>query len=130
MSFVARVSCTTRVSFTPARSAVIAASRPALFSTTNRHFDKGPIQVTKDTLKKADRVVSDAAVKGIEKGEEAAQKIGETLGHHAKEAKREGMRAAEQGKETAHQAQEKAKEKAVDLEEKAKEEAEELTGKA
>lgn len=36
-------------------------------SSTARN-EKGPVDATKDTLKKADRVVSDAAVKGIDKG--------------------------------------------------------------
>lgn len=36
-------------------------------STTAR-LEKGPVDVTKDTLKAADRVVSDAAVKGIDLG--------------------------------------------------------------
>ena len=31
-------------------------------------YNKGPIDATKETLKKADRTVSDAAVKGIDKG--------------------------------------------------------------
>jgi hypothetical protein len=31
-------------------------------------YQKGPIDATKDTLKKADRAVSDAAVGGINKG--------------------------------------------------------------
>ncbi|EGD90488.2 hypothetical protein H113_01951 [Trichophyton rubrum MR1459] len=39
----------------------------AFFSTSPQH-QKGPIEATKDTLKAADRLVSDAAVKGIEKG--------------------------------------------------------------
>lgn len=36
-------------------------------STTAR-LEKGPVDATKDTLKAADRVVSDAAVKGIDLG--------------------------------------------------------------
>jgi hypothetical protein len=31
-------------------------------------LEKGPVDATKDTLKAADRVVSDAAVKGIDLG--------------------------------------------------------------
>lgn len=33
-------------------------------------LQKGPVETAKDTLKKADRTVSDAAVKGIDKGGE------------------------------------------------------------
>jgi hypothetical protein len=45
--------------------------RPAFFSSTARREDKGPVEATKETLKKADRLVSDAAVKGIETGGKA-----------------------------------------------------------
>lgn len=38
----------------------------SISSTAN--YQKGPIDATKDTLKKADEVVSNAAVKGIDKG--------------------------------------------------------------
>ncbi|TPX19684.1 hypothetical protein DIZ76_017476 [Coccidioides immitis] len=126
MAFVARFSPITRCSLAPARSAIFAASRPALFSTTTQRADRGPIELTKDTLKKADRIVSNAAVRGIEKGEEASHKIKETFSHGAKRAGHEGTKAAEKGKEAAQQ----AKEKTIDLEEQAKAEAEELTGKA
>lgn len=39
-----------------------------LLSTTPIVRNQGPIDAAKDLLKKADRVVSDAAVTGIEKG--------------------------------------------------------------
>lgn len=55
-------------------------------SSTARN-DKGPVDATKDTLKKADRVVSDAAVKGIDKGEHAKDKIKEAVGSTTHEAK-------------------------------------------
>ncbi|EEP82569.1 predicted protein [Uncinocarpus reesii 1704] len=126
MSFLSRAAPVTRLSIAPARSAVYAASRPALFSTTPQRADKGPIDATKDTLKKADRIVSNAAVKGIEKGEQAGHKIKETFGHGAAKAEHEGKKAAAKGKETAQQ----AKEKTIDLGEQAREEAEELSGKA
>ncbi|KAJ6180747.1 hypothetical protein N7519_011208 [Penicillium mononematosum] len=38
--------------------------------------NKGPVDATKDTLKKADRTVSDAAVKGINTGESRQQAQG------------------------------------------------------
>lgn len=70
MSFVVRAAPITT------RAAIIAATRsaPALAVATSRslhasaRLQKNPVDATKDTLKKADRVVSDAAVKGIEKG--------------------------------------------------------------
>lgn len=68
MSFLARAA--PRASVTPVvcRTGSIAALRPAFFSTTVQRGDKGPVETTKEALKKADRVVSNAAVKGIEKG--------------------------------------------------------------
>lgn len=61
MSFVTRV--------VPARSIMTGASFQAYrsFSTT-LVTQKGPVEATKDVLKKADRTVSNAAVKGIETG--------------------------------------------------------------
>ncbi|KAK2873831.1 hypothetical protein FQN49_002035 [Arthroderma sp. PD_2] len=90
----------------------------ALFSTTP-HRQKGPIAATKDTLKAADRLVSDAAVKGIEKGEAATNKIRHTVGSKAKEAEREAEDAAK-----------KTSRKASDVAEDAAEKAEEYSGKA
>lgn len=58
MSFLTRV--------VPAQSAV-AGQAYRSFSTT-LITQKGPIEAAKDVLKKADRAVSDAAVKGIETG--------------------------------------------------------------
>ncbi|KAJ5674040.1 hypothetical protein N7462_009479 [Penicillium macrosclerotiorum] len=49
--------------------------------------EKGPVDATKDTLKKADRVVSDAAVKGINKGEEVGHKLKDVFGSTSAEAK-------------------------------------------
>jgi hypothetical protein len=51
------------------RSSITRQVRPAtrLFATTAR-YQKGPVELGKDALKKVDRVVSDAAVKGIETG--------------------------------------------------------------
>jgi hypothetical protein len=62
MSFLTRtLPLTTRATIAPSFQAY------RCFSTTLR-AQKGPVEATKDTLKKADRSVSDAAVKGIEKG--------------------------------------------------------------
>lgn len=72
MSFLARVRPVTRASLTPVTRASTAA-RPAFFSSTPER-QKGPVDATKETLKKADRLVSDAAVKGIETGGEFLSK--------------------------------------------------------
>jgi hypothetical protein len=45
-----------------------AITRQARLFTTSTRLQKGPIELGKDALKKVDRVVSDAAVKGIETG--------------------------------------------------------------
>ncbi|KAF3483792.1 uncharacterized protein GIQ15_03116 [Arthroderma uncinatum] len=90
----------------------------ALFSTTPHH-QKGPIEATKDTLKAADRLVSDAAVKGIEKGEAATNKLKHTVGSAAKKAERETEDVAK-----------KTSRKASDVADEAAEKAEEYSGKA
>lgn len=46
-----------------------AATIPAIRSiSSTARLQKGPVEAAKDTLKKADRAVSGAAVKGIDKG--------------------------------------------------------------
>ncbi|PGH16232.1 hypothetical protein AJ80_05255 [Polytolypa hystricis UAMH7299] len=102
--------------------------RPAasFFSTSAVREETGPIKATKETLKKADRLVSNAAVKGIEKGEQATHKIKDTLGTSGKKAEYEAKKAeAELEKEG-----KKAKDKAEDVIEEAKEKADEIPGKA
>ncbi|KAJ5094079.1 hypothetical protein N7456_009940 [Penicillium angulare] len=91
-------------------------------------LEKGPVETTKDTLKKADRVVSDAAVKGINKGDQAAHKIKDAVGGVAQEAKTKagdvkGNTSEYEGKikGTAEEAAGKAKGKASEAAGKAKE---------
>ena len=70
MSFLTRFTpLTARVASTPAirtTPALGVGAARSISSTARRQ--SGPVDATKETLKKADRVVSDAAVKGIEKG--------------------------------------------------------------
>ncbi|KAL6235578.1 hypothetical protein BDW75DRAFT_209131 [Aspergillus navahoensis] len=101
MSFLARATRTHAAS----RLSLITPTSSRLLSTTAIR-SSGPIDATKSTLKKADRKVADAAVKGIETGEAAANKIKEVVG--------------------SGQAQKEAKEKAGEL----KGDAAELAGKA
>ncbi|KAJ5103672.1 hypothetical protein N7532_004201 [Penicillium argentinense] len=82
-------------------------------------YQKGPIDATKDTLKKADRVVSDAAVGGINKGEQAKEKIKNAMGAtsqdaqaKAQELKGDAAQYAGEGKGKAEHAAGKAKGKA------------------
>ncbi|RAL15416.1 uncharacterized protein BO97DRAFT_403408 [Aspergillus homomorphus CBS 101889] len=82
MSFIARIVPAARTASvalkpTAAPSISIGATR-ALSSSAC--LNKGPVETTKDTLKAADRSVSDAAVKGIEVGETAAEKLKSSMG--------------------------------------------------
>ncbi|KAJ5736319.1 uncharacterized protein N7483_001444 [Penicillium malachiteum] len=110
-----------RVATTPSTIAVRSISSTA-------RLNKGPVDATKDTLKKADRVVSDVAVKGINKGEQAAGKIKEVVGGAAEDAKSKagdvkGNASEYEGKVkgTAEEAAGKAKGKAHEAVGKAKE---------
>ncbi|KAK1145610.1 hypothetical protein N8T08_004169 [Aspergillus melleus] len=70
-------------------------------------MQKGPVEAAKDTLKKADSTISGAAVKGIEKGQEATGKIKEatgTAGSKGQELKGEAQDVAGKGKGKAEEA--------------------------
>ena len=67
MSFVLRARAVSSRLATPAFSSSV-----ARFSTTSRSL-KGPVETVKETAKKVDRTVADAAVKGIETGRTFAQ---------------------------------------------------------
>ncbi|KAJ5158513.1 uncharacterized protein N7500_008164 [Penicillium coprophilum] len=109
-----RVATQTAPSFQAIRS--ISATAPC---------NKGPIDATKDTLKKADRTVADAAVKGINTGEKAAEKIKEVVGSGAKQAKEKGGEVKGEAAEYAG----KGKGKASEVLGEAKGEAAEYAGK-
>ncbi|PGH04036.1 hypothetical protein GX51_03706 [Blastomyces parvus] len=130
MSFLARATLVTRTAVIPARTASVAVVRPACFSTSARRADRGPIEVTRDTLKKADRVVSNAAVKGIETGEKATHKLKDTIGIKSRKAEEEAAKTAKEAGDKASELKDEAKARAEYLKQKAKEEAEETTGKA
>ncbi|KAF2730436.1 hypothetical protein EJ04DRAFT_579838 [Polyplosphaeria fusca] len=71
-------------------------SRQARLFTSSAIARKGPVDAGKDALKAVDRTVSDAAVKGIEKGEQAASTVKQSLPNSAAEAKGEAKgKAAE-----------------------------------
>ncbi|EED19444.1 LEA domain protein [Talaromyces stipitatus ATCC 10500] len=108
MSFLTRVA--------PTRFAVTSTSFQAYrsFSTTLA-TQRGPVEATKDVLKKADRTVSDAAVKGIETGETLTHKAQETLGVKSKEAEGKAKEVAGEAKGKAHELEGKAKGKAEEL---------------
>ncbi|KAJ5749090.1 uncharacterized protein N7511_010786 [Penicillium nucicola] len=73
-------------------------------------YNKGAIDATKDTLKKADRTVSDAAVKGIDQGEKAAENLRNAVGAGAQQAKTKGEDAKGDAAQVAGQAKGKAEE--------------------
>ncbi|KGO36619.1 hypothetical protein PEX1_044440 [Penicillium expansum] len=89
-------------------------------------YNKGPVDATKDTLKKADRVVSNVAVKGINTGEKAAHKIKDAVGAGAKQAREKG----EEVKGEASQYAGKAKGEASEYAGKGKGKAEEALNEA
>lgn len=67
MSFITRVTpLSARVSANTT-APVLSVARSRFLSST-ASYQKGPVETTKETLKKVDRTISDAAVKGIEKG--------------------------------------------------------------
>jgi hypothetical protein len=70
MSFLTRVSpLTSKLASSVTRTTTPAFSVPAFrFVSSTSKKDKGVADATKDTLKKADRAASDAALRGIETG--------------------------------------------------------------
>jgi hypothetical protein len=115
-------------------------------------YNKGPIDATKDTLKKADRTVSDAAVKGINQGgmftlqksrrctetganigfttEKAAHTIKEAVGAGTQQAKAKGEEAKGDAAKVAGQGQGKAAEALGEAKGKTKEAMGTVEGKA
>jgi hypothetical protein len=94
-------------------------------------YNKGPIDATRDTLKKADRTVSDAAVKGIKDAVGAGAQQAKAKGE---EAKGDAAKVAGQSKgkadEALGEAKGKTKEAMGTVEEKAKEAKGTVEGKA
>ncbi|KAJ5941131.1 hypothetical protein N7516_001299 [Penicillium verrucosum] len=88
--------------------------------------NKGPVDATKETLKKADRTVSDAAVKGINTGEKAANKLKDAVGSGAKQAREKGDEVKGEASEYAG----KVKGEAAEYAGKGKGKAEEALGEA
>ncbi|KAL4940939.1 hypothetical protein BDV06DRAFT_195580 [Aspergillus oleicola] len=123
MSFLTRLSQTTRTA-PVARLTTFQSHR--LLSTTTPLQKSNPVDATKSTLKKADRAVSDAAVKGIETGEAAASKIKQSVGSGEAQAQ-----AKEKSGELKGEAQElagKGKGKAQEVAGEAKGKAKEVAG--
>ncbi|KAK2757359.1 hypothetical protein FQN54_004873 [Arachnomyces sp. PD_36] len=96
MSLIARFSPATRRAVTSSpiylRTATVAP-----FSTTPTQKSHA-VDVAKEKLKKADRAVSGVAVKGIEKGEHASEKIRHTVGMKSKQAEEKAKEKAAKAK--------------------------------
>ncbi|MCJ1337135.1 hypothetical protein MMC09_002414 [Bachmanniomyces sp. S44760] len=124
MSFLSRtlptLRCSTAVSTTVPRAA---------FSTSIQSR-KSAIDAAKDTLKDVDRKISDAAVKGIEKGEQAAESTKHTIGMETSEARSEAKSKASELSGKAQGTAREAKGKAHEVAGQAKGKAEELKGEA
>ncbi|KAJ5989407.1 hypothetical protein N7481_004617 [Penicillium waksmanii] len=93
-------------------------------------YQKGPIDATKDTLKQADRMVSDATVKGIDKGEEAKNKLKDAMGTTGQEAKGKMQEAKGEAAQYAGEGKGKAEHMAGKAKGKASEAMGEAAGKA
>ncbi|EAW09726.1 LEA domain protein [Aspergillus clavatus NRRL 1] len=102
----------------------------ARFLSSTPKCEKGPVETTKDTLKKADRIVSDYAVKGINKGEEATNKLKETVGSSTAEAEGKAKGTVEELKGDAAEVAGKSKGKAEEALGSAKGTAKEVYGEA
>ncbi|KAH1337794.1 hypothetical protein KXV68_005511 [Aspergillus fumigatus] len=116
---------------TTTRAFTAAGSR---FISSTPKNEKGPVEATKETLKKADRAISDNLVNGIDKGEQAKDKVKQTVGSSTEEAKykAEGMKEEMKGEasEKAGETKGKAKETLGEVKGKAKEVFGEAKGKA
>ncbi|KAF3049217.1 hypothetical protein E8E11_005660 [Didymella keratinophila] len=91
------------------------ARQARLFSTTPV-ARKSPVETIKDAAKAVDRTISGAAVKGIEKGEQAAEAIKEATPNSTSEAKGQANEALGQAKGKASELQGEASKKAKEAE--------------
>ncbi|KAJ5386089.1 hypothetical protein N7509_008630 [Penicillium cosmopolitanum] len=93
-------------------------------------YQKGPVDATKDTLKQADRIVSDATVKGIDKGEQAKNKLKDAMGATGQDAKGKMQEAKGEAAQYAGEGKGKAEHMAGKAKGKASEAMGEAAGKA
>ncbi|KAI9369348.1 hypothetical protein BJX61DRAFT_151516 [Aspergillus egyptiacus] len=128
MSFLTRVAPAARTAV-PQTTPILSVAGRRFISSTSK-YETGPVDATKSTLKKADRVVSDAAVKGIETGEAAASKIKGAVGSTSGEAQEKAGELKGDAAEMAGKGKGKAEEMAGEAKGKAEELAGEAKGKA
>ncbi|GAD95257.1 LEA domain protein [Paecilomyces variotii No. 5] len=128
MSFITRVApLSARVSANTT-APVLSVARSRFLSSTASN-QKGPVETTKETLKKVDRTISDAAVKGLEKGEKVSSKAKETVGVSGSKAKGEAAELTGEAKGKAQELTGEAKGKAEELAGEAKGKAKEASSK-
>ncbi|KAL4785697.1 hypothetical protein BJX76DRAFT_166812 [Aspergillus varians] len=135
MSFLARLTTTARSATPAARLNFLTPSLTVvpgqrLLSSTAKRQESGPVEATKSTLKKADKKVSEAAVKGIETGEAAANKLKEAVGSGSGKAQQKTGELKGDAEELAGKGKGKAQEVAGEAKGKAQEVAGEAKGKA
>ncbi|KAL8871768.1 MAG: hypothetical protein Q9198_007346 [Flavoplaca austrocitrina] len=99
------------------------------FFSTSPLARKSAVDAATDTVKTVDRKISDAAVKGIEKGEQAAAKAKAATGLGASKAEGTGSEMAGEAKGKAHEVVGEAKGKAQETMGAAKGKAEEVKSK-
>ncbi|KAI4111451.1 MAG: hypothetical protein LQ339_000650 [Xanthoria mediterranea] len=103
-------------------------ARTRFFSTSSL-ARKSAVDAATDTVKSVDRTISDAAVKGIEKGEQAAAKAKTAAGMGASKAEGDASQMAGEAKGKASEMAGEAKGKAQETMGAAKGKAEEVKGK-
>ncbi|KAK5006889.1 hypothetical protein LTR16_009256, partial [Cryomyces antarcticus] len=80
-----------------------ALARSARLFSTSARYQKSPVDTIKETAKAVDRTISDAAVKGIEKGEQATESLKAAAGLNASKAAGEASAMAGEAKGKAHE---------------------------
>ncbi|KAL8826421.1 MAG: hypothetical protein Q9191_003809 [Dirinaria sp. TL-2023a] len=120
--------------FSRATMAFAARSRLLPLARQARLFSSSPLRASvidsaKESVKKADRTVSDAAVKGIEKGEQASQKAKSTIGLKTGETKGTAAEVTGEAKGKAQELAGEAKGKASEVAGEAKGKTEEVKSK-
>ncbi|EYE94676.1 uncharacterized protein EURHEDRAFT_378130 [Aspergillus ruber CBS 135680] len=132
MSFLTRVTpLTSQLASSVARTTAPAFSVPAfrsISSTTKK--DKGVADATKDTLKKADKTASDAALKGIETGQHVKESLKGTFGSTKGEAEAKSGELKDQASKYAQEGKAQAEAKSGEVKDEASKYAQEGKSKA
>ncbi|KAL5121159.1 hypothetical protein ACEQ8H_001011 [Pleosporales sp. CAS-2024a] len=90
-------------------------ARQARLFSTSPIARKSPVETIKDAAKAVDKTISGAAVRGIEKGEQAAETVKQAMPESSGEAKGQAHEIAGQAKGKANEVAGQAKGKAAEL---------------